>query len=187
METTQEIKLTVQRTSNNMENIIQAPSPSQIVVENDVAIIKPKKRLFKRKTTKTTKTTKTMKETLPLETLYKTTVEILKEKLENSTIRVDTVHLVIKYIMELTEDTPFKGENRKEFALKVMREVFIDLTEGEDEKILLKLLDDGVISNMIDLIIDASKGKLNINTAINTSYTCLSLCLPLFIKKTHKA
>ena len=35
-----------------------------------------------------------------------------------------------------------------------MRELFKDLTEGEDEIVLLKLLDDGSISNLIDLEFD---------------------------------
>ena len=85
--------------------------------------------------------------------------------------------------MELTEDTHLKGAEQKEFALKVLREIFMDLTNGEDEVILLTLLDNGMISNMIDLIVDASKGKLNINNVITTSYSCLSLVIQLFRKK----
>ena len=147
-------------------------SPSQIIIENDISIIKPTRSFLKETLSSVSK-----------ETLYKSTVKTLKDKMENIAIRVDTVHLVIKYIMELTEETPFKGAEQKEFALTVMREIFMDLTDGEDEVILLKLLDDGVISNMIDLIVDASKGKLNINSVITTGYTCLSLGMKLFRKK----
>ena len=104
--------------------------------------------------------------------------QIMKKKLANVSLRPNTVHLVIKYIMELIEETPMKGVEQKEFALKVMRELFKDLTEGEDELVLLKLLDDGSISNLIDLVVDATNGKINVNAAIETSVQCFSTCLP---------
>ena len=120
--------------------------------------------------------------------IFRNVTEILKKKLENVSIRPNTIHLVIKYIMELVEETPIKGVEQKEFALKVMRELFQDLTEGEDELVLLKLLDDGSISNIIDLVVDATNGKLNVNTVMKTSVTCLTTCLPYLTRKSknHK-
>lgn len=114
--------------------------------------------------------------------------EILKKKLANVSIKPNTIHLVIKYVMELVEETPIKGVEQKEFALKVMRELFKDLTEGEDELVLLKLLDDGSISNIIDLVVDATNGKLNVNTVIETSVGCINTCLPYLTRnrKNHK-
>ena len=115
--------------------------------------------------------------------IFRNVTEILKKKLENVSIRPNTIHLVIKYIMELVEETPIKGVEQKEFALKVMRELFKDLTEGEDELVLLKLLDDGSISNIIDLVVDATNGKLNVNTVIETSVGCINTCLPYLTRK----
>lgn len=112
--------------------------------------------------------------------------EILKKKLANVSIKPNTIHLVIKYVMELVEETPIKGVEQKEFALKVMRELFKDLTEGEDELVLLKLLDDGSISNIIDLVVDATNGKLNINTVIETSVGCINTCLPYLTRNRKK-
>ena len=107
----------------------------------------------------------------------------LKEKVKNISLRPNTIHLVIKYVMELVEETPLKGIEQKELSLKVLRELFIDLTEGDDEKVLLQLLDDETVGNMIDLIVDATHGKINVNTAIVTSITCLSACIPILYKK----
>jgi len=115
--------------------------------------------------------------------IFRNVTEILKKKLENVSIKPNTIHLVIKYIMELVEDTPIKGVEQKEFALKVMRELFKDLTEGEDELVLLKLLDDGSISNIIDLVVDATNGKLNVNAVIETSVSCIGTCLPYLTRK----
>ena len=118
--------------------------------------------------------------------MFTNITEIMKKKLANVSLRPNTVHLVIKYIMELIEETPIKGVEQKEFALKVMRELFKDLTEGEDEIVLLKLLDDGSISNIIDLVVDATNGKVNVNAAIETSVQCVTTCLPYCMKSKSK-
>tara|TARA_R110002012_G_scaffold189083_1_gene356268 strand:+ start:140 stop:667 length:528 start_codon:yes stop_codon:yes gene_type:complete len=102
----------------------------------------------------------------------------LKEKVKNIALKPNTIHLVIKYVMELVEETPLKGIEQKELSLKVLKELFKDLTEGDDEIILLKLIDDGTIGNMIDLIVDATHGKLNVNALIETSSSCILTCIP---------
>jgi hypothetical protein len=51
---------------------------------------------------------------------------------------------------------------------------------------LLLLIDNGTIGNLIDLVVDASKGKLNINAAAETTAGCLSSCLPYLLTKSNK-
>ena len=68
-------------------------------------------------------------------------------------------------------------------SIKLIREIIKDLTDGEDEKVLIKLLDDGTISNMIDLIVDATRGKLNINSIQDVTLvasSCINTCIPYF-------
>tara|TARA_B110001450_G_scaffold191587_4_gene179779 strand:+ start:721 stop:1176 length:456 start_codon:yes stop_codon:yes gene_type:complete len=125
---------------------------------------------------------KTKKPTI--NTIYESTLETLKEKISVIAIRPNTIHLVIKYVMESVEYTPLKGSEQKELALKLIRAVFVDFTDGEDERVLVQLLEDGTISNMIDLIVDATKGKLDINTVALVSSGCINSCLPyLFSRK----
>ena len=116
-------------------------------------------------------------------TIYDNTLIIVKEKLSNITIRASTIHLIIKYVMETVEKTPIKGTEQKDLALRLIRALIVDLTDKEDEKILLKLLDDGTISNMIDLIVDATRGKLNINRVVTVSSKLISSCVPYLCKK----
>lgn len=99
----------------------------------------------------------------------KNIINIIKKKLSNIRLKPNTIHIVIKNIIELVEETTIRGIERKELALKILRELFKDLQEGEDELILLKLLDDNSISNIIDLVIDATKNKININKISNPS------------------
>ena len=118
-----------------------------------------------------------------LTNIYQITLIKLKEKVSVIEIRASTIALLIKYVMEIVEETPLKGVEQKELALKLIREVIKDLTDGEDEKVLLKLLDDGTVSNMIDLIVDATHGKLNINSVEDVTLVasgCINSCLPYF-------
>lgn len=110
--------------------------------------------------------------------VYETTLSKLKVKVSAITIRSSTLHLIIKYVMELVEQTPLKGSEQKEMALKLIRALIVDFTDAEDERVLLQLLDDGTIGNMIDLIVDATRGRLDINTAVQVTTGCLNRCLP---------
>ena len=71
-----------------------------------------------------------------------------------------------------------KGDFSKQLAHNLMRAIIVDFTEGEDEKVLLQLLEDNTIDNMIDLIVDATKGKLDINNVANVSVGCFTRCMP---------
>jgi hypothetical protein len=113
-----------------------------------------------------------------IQNLYERTLQKVKVKVSAISIRSSTLHLIIKYVMELVEQTPLKGSEQKELALKLIRALIVDFTDAEDERVLLQLLDDGTIGNMIDLIVDATKGRLNINTAVRVTTGCLNGCIP---------
>jgi len=118
-------------------------------------------------------------------TIYDNALIIVKDKLSNITIRASTIHLIIKYVMETVEKTPIKGTEQKDLALRLIRELIVDLTDNEDETILLKLLDDGTISNMIDLIVDATSGRLNINRVVTVSSKLIYTCVPFLCRKKY--
>lgn len=125
-----------------------------------------------------TDSTTTEKPKFDIQNIYEKTLAKLKVKVSAISIRSSTLHLIIKYVMELVEQTPLKGSEQKEMALKLIKELIVDLTEGEDERVLIQLLNDGTIGNMIDLIVDATKGRLDINTALQVTTGCLNRCLP---------
>ncbi len=125
-----------------------------------------------------TDTTTPEKPKFDIQNVYETTLAKLKVKVSAISIRSSTLHLIIKYVMELVEQTPLKGSEQKEMALKLIRALIVDFTDAEDERVLLQLLDDGTIGNMIDLIVDATRGRLDINTAVQVTTGCLNRCLP---------
>lgn len=110
--------------------------------------------------------------------IFNASLGILKEKVSLIEIRGSTIHLIIKYVIEELDGTPLKGAEKKEMGLKLIKELVKDLAEGEDEEILLKMINDGTIGNLIDLIIDATKGKINVNAIAKVSISCMTSCLP---------
>ena len=124
------------------------------------------------------------KETINIKNIFEQTLSIVKNKVSVIYIRPSTLHIILKYVMEEIEKTTIKGSEQKEMALELISALVVDLTKNEDEKVLLKLLEDGTISNMIDLIIDATRGRLEINTLTKVTSGCLNNCIPyLFNKK----
>jgi hypothetical protein len=119
--------------------------------------------------------------------IFNTTLEIVKEKISVIELRANTVHMLIKFVIEELDNTVLKGTEKKEVALKILKEIIINFTEGEDERKLLEMINDGTVGNLIDLVIDASKGKLNINSIISVSVGCANTCCPgLFKSKSKK-
>ena len=110
-----------------------------------------------------------------------------KEKLESISIGSNTLHLVLKFVMESVENTPVKGIKQRQLAIEVIRSLVTDLVKLEEEKImLLSLVDSGSIGNTIDLVVSATRGELNINTVTQTVVGCCGTLLPYIIKKINK-
>ena len=95
-----------------------------------------------------------------------------KEKLELST---DTIINVLRLTMESVELSPLKGKIQKEVAIKVIVELANEsgLTP-ENIEIIKSLVQGELISATIDLVVDAAKGKVNVNEVAKVAGGCLS-------------
>ena len=103
-------------------------------------------------------------------------LEILKLQLNSTPVNLQSLHLLIKYVVELVESTEavtteINNTHKKEFAIKLMREIINEMPNTasnseslNDKTILLRLLNDGVLSNLIDVLIH-SKKNLKVNKA----------------------
>lgn len=120
------------------------------------------------------------------ENLLKYALEELTKKVSMIDIKTTTLPEIIKEAMQIVEKTTIKGTKQREFVIKVLRKLFESLTGNEDEKLLLQLIDNGTVSNMIDLIVDATKGKIDINNTVKTTSNLILLCLPYLQKKCKK-
>lgn len=95
---------------------------------------------------------------------FESSLEKLKESTKN--IDIDTVNIliVVKYAMEIVEITELKGLEQKEMAIKLVKQIVKDSKLDESIKSdVLNFINIGALGTTIDLIVDASKGRLNIN------------------------
>lgn len=124
---------------------------------------------------------------LTQELIIQTLDIMVKEKLDLDS-KADIVP-ILRIIMEAIEDKKLSGPQQKELAKMILQNVINKSSmKDEDKKICLELIDNGIIENTIDLISDASKGKLKINKkkAKVTILQCLLDLLKSFNKKEEK-
>jgi len=107
----------------------------------------------------------------------------IKKKIENIGFNIKTLHIIIKYVMEATEQTPIKGKSQKQFALRIIKELIENIPDSNNDKVLLlNLYNNDSISNTIELVVSASKGQLGINNVVEIG-SCLWSCINSFLNR----
>ena len=133
-----------------------------------------------------TETTELLEE--KVEELKDDILDGLKEKVKEIGVKKSTLALIIKFTMEAVEDTPKKGSEQKDYALRLIRALVVDLASDDEKDFLLTAIDSGSVGDTIELIIQATQGELNINSVVEVAATsCLPCCLTILSKKTKKA
>tara|TARA_B100000795_G_C22771374_1_gene428036 strand:+ start:603 stop:941 length:339 start_codon:yes stop_codon:yes gene_type:complete len=101
---------------------------------------------------------------------------ILQDKLQDMEVTVGNFMTIVKFSMEVVEVTQLKGAEQKEMSIRLVRKVVVDAPiSDEKEKLLLDMIDSGVLGGTVDLIVDVSKGNVNINTAIKVATGCCKI------------
>lgn len=118
---------------------------------------------------------------------FNNALDSLKSKLKNVEITLSNIMIVVKFAMEVVELTEVKGEEQKDLAVKLIKKIVVDapITDAK-EKLILDMIDGGVVDATIDLIIAASKGELNINVISEATTTCCGAICSTIIKKIKK-
>ena len=105
---------------------------------------------------------------------------MLKIKFKDTEVNAENLITILRFAMEIVETTEAKGEEQKKLGIKLVRQMIVDAPiKDEKETLLLNIIDNGILSNTIDLVVDASKGNVNINKVVEVASTC---CLS-FLKK----
>ena len=112
-------------------------------------------------------------------------------KAGNHIISPDAIMKLLRIAMTIVEQTKETGSNKKIFVVKLLTDIFINDTTsilGEHKLEALSLISGNVVSDAIDFIIDASKGKLNVNkieeVAGNVAKSCFAQCWTHMFKRT---
>lgn len=123
-----------------------------------------------------------------VEELKDDVLDELKEKVKEIGVKKSTLALIIKFTMEAVEDTPKKGSEQKDYAIRLIRALVVDLASDDEKDFLLTAIDSGSVGDTIDLIVQATQGEININSVVEVAATsCLPCCLTILSKKTKKA
>ena len=118
-------------------------------------------------------------------------LEALKEKVKDIGVKPSTLTTIIRFTMEAVEKTPTKGSEQKDYALRLIRALVddfdandVDNIESDGVAFLRSALDNGTVGDTIDLIVQASRGELDVNTVVEVAATgCLPLCISFLCKK----
>ena len=108
-------------------------------------------------------------ETIYLNPNLNTLFGAVKSKLDKYDSKLITIVDIITNVIEVVELTRLKGSSKKDFAIQLIEKYVSYLPDTQiDLKNNIKLsLDNGFISDTIDLIIKASKQELKINGVID--------------------
>uniref|UniRef100_A0A6C0EYS0 Uncharacterized protein n=1 Tax=viral metagenome TaxID=1070528 RepID=A0A6C0EYS0_9ZZZZ len=116
--------------------------------------------------------------------------EFLKQIKENNlSISAESVMRLLRIAMIIVEQTKESGSNKKDFVIKLLKDVVMNntsmLTEHKMEA--LNLITGNIVSDSIDFIIDASRGKFDINKVEKVveeiAKTCFARCWERISKK----
>lgn len=110
------------------------------------------------------------------ENLIKIGILKVKEKLGDVEVKSNTMHIIIKYVIETVERFPTTGLERKELSLSIIKDLVNELPESSEKIFIQDTLSNGLISNTIDLIVSASKGELSINVVEEVVKSCVPSC-----------
>ena len=95
---------------------------------------------------------------------FENCLEELKERSKNVEINGVNLMIIVKYAMEIIELSELKGVEQKEMVIKLVK-TLVNGSEIKDEikSVLNEIIKSGALSVTIDLVVEASKGNLNIN------------------------
>ena len=104
------------------------------------------------------------------------------ESIKNATLDVlgildndNRIFDYLKIIIENIEHENFKGHEKKELALRILRDIITESSLDQmKQTFCISLIDNGVIGNSIDIIISAASGNLEVNMTMNTAETVCS-------------
>lgn len=96
-----------------------------------------------------------------------------------------TINIIIKIIIESIDETDLTGQEKKQFTIDLINDYSIAIPPSEFRTSLINAVSSGLIGDMIDLIISASKGELKVNKKSLIKYLikCLNYGLSFLYKK----
>jgi len=116
--------------------------------------------------------------------------EFMKQVKENNlSISPEMIMRLLRLAMIVVDKTNESGSKKKEFVINLLKEVVMKNNDisPEDKLQALNLIMGNIVSDSIDFLIDASKGKFDVNKvekiAEEVAISCFARCFERFSKK----
>ncbi len=109
---------------------------------------------------------------------FETSLEKLKTRMEGIEVTPQTLIIILKYAIEIVELSELKGTEQRDMSIRLIRAIITDSPVDEKKKaICIELIDSGALAQTIDLVIDATKGRIQVNQRliIETASKCAPL------------
>jgi hypothetical protein len=100
-------------------------------------------------------------------TIFKDNYQQLRILVGETEISTKTLHIALRFSMEIVEFSELKGSERKVAVRELLKKLINDVADGNET--CLQLLDSDYFDQSIDLIVEASKGGLSLNRLRQTS------------------
>ena len=100
--------------------------------------------------------------------IFETAYNTFSQKMDGKLIKPENIMIYVKYAMEIAEITSLKGAEQKQLVIDIIRKIVKESSLSvENESICLDFIESGTLSQTIDIIVDATKGRLEINKPIS--------------------
>ena len=109
--------------------------------------------------------------------------EKLEAKAKEVGIKRKTLTVLLRFTMEAIEDTPVKGLEQRDYAIRLLKALVQSQAKEPEKTILLDVIDSGILEDTIDLVVSASRGELNVNQVGEAAASC---CLSFLSKRSKK-
>lgn len=107
---------------------------------------------------------------------------IFKDKTHGLNINSTNLTHIIRYAMETVEIYNLNGNQKKEMAISLIKKLVSECDDENIKNLFLQLIENGSVSETMDIIIAASKGELKLNHLIKTGLNCCLTFLQRFKK-----
>lgn len=107
--------------------------------------------------------------------IFDETLATLKKKINGVEVNARNIITILRFAMEAVEATQLKGSAQKELCNRLVKQIIIDAPISDSkEKLLLDMVEQDILASTMDLVIDATKGNIDINKAIKVASGCCS-------------
>ena len=123
-----------------------------------------------------------------LQPVFEVVYNSLSKNMNCSLIKPENMMLYVKYAMELAELTHLKGAEQKQLVIDLMHKIVTESElSAENESICLDFIESGTLSQTIDIIVDATKGRIAVNKPVALFKRILVCCLPFINRRATSA